>query len=233
MCHLTFRATSTPLPVSATTQLFSHTPVIIFSPILTYGIYPFFIWLKRPIAPMTRMSIGFLLSTIGCIVAAIIQDRIYKTSPCGKYASTCKDVSKINLWWQMVPIVVPAVGELFVNVTAYEIAYTQSPARMKGLIYALFLFATAISSAISLALSDVIDDPNLVWPWVALAIASFLAALVFPTYFRHLNHTTAKFADPSRQEGYEQAARLDGGRGASVSVPGYDVESKPYNNDRY
>ncbi|KAL1406648.1 hypothetical protein Q8F55_008354 [Vanrija albida] len=204
---------------------FNPLAIIIFSPILTYGIYPFFIWLKRPVKPMTRMSIGFLLATIGCIVAAILQARIYATSPCGKYASTCEEVSKVNLWWQIVPIVVPAIGELFVNVTAYEIAYTQSPARMKGLVYALFLFATAISSAISLALSDVIDDPNLVWPWVALACASFIAALVFPTYFRYLNHTTATFADKDRQEGRQQNQ-------VNRVVSGQDVEnSSQYGRD--
>ncbi len=62
------------------------------------------------------------------------------------------------------------------NVTSYEIAYTRAPARMKGLVYALNLFNTAIAAAISLALSKIIDDPYLIWSYVAVAIACFVAA---------------------------------------------------------
>lgn len=114
--------------------------------------------LGHPLKPMTRMCIGFLLSSIGCIFAAVVQARIYKTSPCGNAASTCDEVSPVAIWWQIPIIAIPAVGELFVNVTSYELAYTRSPARMKGLVYALALFNAAIAAAISLACANAIQD---------------------------------------------------------------------------
>lgn len=75
---------------------------------------------------------------------------------------------------------------------------------MKGLVYALALFNSAIAAAISLACAKAIDDPYLIWPWVALAVATFLCACLFPTYFKHLNIPMESFADRSRMAGNEQ-----------------------------
>lgn len=149
------------------------------------------------------------LNQINMIFAAIIQWKVYQTSPCGYYATDCEDgVSSVSIAWLIPMYVIPAIGELFVNVTSYEMAYTRSPARMKGLVYALCLFSTAISSAIGLALSAVITDPYLIWPYVALAVACFLVGLLFPTYFRHLNVNTTGFADRDRQAGLQQPGQL-------------------------
>lgn len=114
---------------------FNPLSIIVFSPILNYGLYPFFEKTGHPIKPMTRMSIGFLLAATGSAIGAIVQWRVYKTSPCGYYAtSKCDGVSPISLWVQAPIIALPAIGELFVVVTSYELAYTRSPARMKGLV---------------------------------------------------------------------------------------------------
>jgi POT family proton-dependent oligopeptide transporter len=98
----------------------------------------------------------------------------------------------------------PAIGELFVNVTAYELAYTRSPARMKGFVYSFTLFNQAISAAVMLALAGVIRDPWLVWPWTAMACITFCVAWVFPTRFKHLNIPMSDFANRDRQAGMHQ-----------------------------
>ena len=187
---------------------FNPLAIIVFAPILNYGLYPLFARFGKPLKPMTRMCIGFLLATLSDITAALVQWRIYKTSPCGYAASTCDEVSPVSIWWQIPIIMVPAIGELFVNVTSYELAYTRSPARMKALVYALALFNTAIASAISLACANAIQDPWLIWPWVALAVCSFCCAFVFPTYFRNLNVPMEEFADKDRMAGLSQPRAL-------------------------
>lgn len=53
-------------------------------------------------------------------------------------------------------------------------------------------------------MSKVVDDPWLIWPYVAMAVATFLAAFIFPTYFRHLDLPMRGFADPDRQFGKQQ-----------------------------
>ncbi|WRT65309.1 uncharacterized protein IL334_002252 [Kwoniella shivajii] len=175
--------------------------IIIATPLVTYGLYPWLARIGHPLKPMTRMFIGFMLGSLTCVISAIIQWRIYKTSPCGYNASTCDDVSPVSLWLQVPLYTLPAIGELFVFVTSYELAYTRSPARMKGLVYSIALFNQAIASALSLALADVVQDPNLIWPWVALAVACFLSAFLFPTYYKHLDEPVPDFADLDRQAG--------------------------------
>lgn len=170
---------------------FNSIAIIVFTPIVTFGFYPLCSKLGWPVRPMARMTIGFLLASVGCICAAIIQWRIYKTSPCGHYASHCKvgtTVSPISLWWQIPQIFFPALGELFVNVTSYELAYTRSPPRMKNFVYAIALFNSAIGAAITMALAAVVVDPNLHIPWIVLACLTFILAWVFPTYFKELNN---------------------------------------------
>lgn len=188
--------------------------IIIATPILTWGLYPFMARIGWPLKPMTRMCIGFMLGCITCVICALVQWRVYATSPCGKYASTCDEPSSVSLWWQIPIYTIPAIGELFVNVTSYELAYTRAPARMKGLVYALALFNSAVAAALGLACSNAITDPYLEWTWTALAVASFLAAISFPTYFKHLNEGTAGFMDRDRQAGRTEVnhLRIDNGQ---------------------
>lgn len=113
----------------------------------------------------------------------------------------------------------PAIGELFVNVTAYELAYTRSPARMKGFVYSFTLFNQAISAAIALALAGVIRDPWLVWPWTAMAVITFCVAWVFPTYFKHLNVPMKDFANRDRQAGLHQPKYIEAEKTAAGKRP--------------
>ncbi|KAG8851039.1 hypothetical protein FRB96_009521 [Tulasnella sp. 330] len=190
---------------------FNSLTIVVFTPILTWGLYPLFAKWGYPIKPMTRMSIGFVLGGLNMIIGAIVQWKVYKTSPCGYYATTCADVSTVSLWWQIPLNALPAIGELFVNVTSYEIAYTHAPARMKGLVYGLNLFNSAIASAISLALTAVVVDPFLIWSYVAIAIACFICAALFPTVFKHFNEPVA-LGSVDRMEGREQPKAIQAPR---------------------
>ena len=185
-------------------QNFNALAVITGAPMLAFVLYPFLAKIGHPLSPMSRMSIGFILASFSSTIAAILQWRVYTTSPCGYYATTCDTVSPVSVLWQIPVYYLAAIGELFVNVTSYELAYTRAPARMKGLVYAMSLFNLALSAAISLGLSPIIKDPYLIWSWVALAILAFLIAFLFPTYFRHLNDTVEGFADKDRQAGLQQ-----------------------------
>ena len=163
-----------------------------------------------PIKPMTRMCIGFLLGVITMVYGAILQWKVYTSSPCGYHATDCEDgPSSIHLM-AMIPLyAIPALGEIFINVTSYELAYTRAPARMKGLVYAIILFNQAISAAIGLACSKAIDDPNLIWPYVALGAACLICAILCPTYFRGLNKPMRSFANVERQAGLQQPNMQD------------------------
>lgn len=208
---------------------FNPLTIIVATPILTWGVYPFFEKIGWPLKPMTRLCIGFLLCSANMIIGAVVQAKIYATSPCGHYATNCElGVSSVSLLWQIPLYSLPAIGEIFVNVTSYELAYTRAPARMKGLVYGICLFSSCISAAIGLACSNAVQDPYLTWTYVALAAATFITAWIFPIFFRHLNSNSRVFADVARQAGAKMYE--DGDKGTqhtATGAPAYeDVDSK-------
>ncbi|RFU73016.1 hypothetical protein TARUN_9238, partial [Trichoderma arundinaceum] len=162
---------------------FNPLSIVVFAPILSYGLYPLLARFNIRFGPIRRMTCGFILAAISGAIGAIIQWRIYKTSPCGYQASTCDDVSPVNIWWQLPIVALGAISELFCNVTAYEMAYARSPPHLKSIVMALFLSTTALSSALSLIITPAIIDPHLVWVWAGPAIALFAQTIIF--WFRH------------------------------------------------
>ena len=164
--------------------------IIVLIPILNHGIYPLLRKLGIKFGPIKRMTFGFLIAAIGASSYAVIQYEIYQTSPCGYAASTCEigtGVSPLSLWLYAIPTAVTAFSEVFINVTAYGIAYSRAPPNMKGFVMAISLFMTAISTAISLATADAIQDPHLIWCFAAPSIIGFVAAFVFYYLFHHLD----------------------------------------------
>jgi len=167
---------------------FNPLTIIITVPILSYVFYPTLERFGIKFGRANRIAFGFFLATISGIIGAIVQWKIYQTSPCGYYASTCDNVSPLSIWWQIPNTVLGAISECFCNVTAYELAYARSPPAMRGLVMAIFLFMTALSSALGEILIPVTQDPYLIWIWAGPAIALAIQGVFFWFRFRHLNN---------------------------------------------
>ncbi|KAI1759650.1 hypothetical protein GGR53DRAFT_523682 [Hypoxylon sp. FL1150] len=169
--------------------------IVLFVPVMNHLIYPFL--RKRGIkwGPISRMTFGFALGTIGSIGFSVLQYFVYKTSPCGWNATTCADivpvgetsVSSVSYAYYAIPIVLTAISEIFVNVTAYGIAYSRAPKNMKGLVASLNLAMTAVSAAIGLATSDAIQDPYLIWAFAGPTIIGAVFTVVFWFTFKHID----------------------------------------------
>jgi MFS family permease len=130
------------------------------------------------------------LKWISGVIGAIIQWRIYETSPCGYAATGCQigtGVSPLNIWLQVPNVSLGAISECLCNVTAYELAYARAPKNMRALVMSLFLFTNALSSALGEALSPVIIDPYLIWVWAGPAIAMAVLTVHFYWTFRHMD----------------------------------------------
>jgi POT family proton-dependent oligopeptide transporter len=84
----------------------------------------------------------------------LISVAILQTNPCGEFASTCQDAdgnpitSSLNVWVQSGSYILIALSEIFASITGLEYAFTKAPRNMKSLVMAMFLFTSAISSAI-------------------------------------------------------------------------------------
>lgn len=105
----------------------------------------------------------------------------------GYNASDCDGVSPLNIWWQIPNVALGAMSEIFVNVTSYELSYSRAPEHMRATVVALFLFMTALSSALGEILIPAITDPTLVWAWAAPAIALFVQTVIFVWRHRGIN----------------------------------------------
>lgn len=169
--------------------------IVLMVPIMNHVIYP--LLRRRGIkwGPISRMTFGFALGTIGSLGYPILQYYVYKTSPCGWNATTCAEivpkgevsVSSVSYAWYAVPVIVTAISEIFVNVTAYGIAYSRAPKNMKGLVSSLNLFMTAISAAIGLATAPAISDPYLIWAFAGPTIAGAVMTVIFWFTFRDID----------------------------------------------
>lgn len=58
---------------------------------------------------------------------------------------------------------------------------------MKGLVLSFFLFANALSAAIQEACTPSLNDPHLIWPFVATGVGGVLLAIWFWFLYRHLD----------------------------------------------
>ncbi|KAK2063274.1 POT family protein [Colletotrichum caudatum] len=161
--------------------------IIVFSPLMANVVYPFLERRNIKFGRISRMTLGFILATISSVIGALVQWRVYETSPCGYNASDCSGVSPLSIWWQLPNVALGAMSEVFINVTAYELAYARAPEHMRSTVVALMLFMTALSSALGQILLPAIADPTLIWAWAAPGIALFFQTIAFWVRHRNVN----------------------------------------------
>ncbi|ELU40040.1 PTR2 domain-containing protein [Rhizoctonia solani AG-1 IA] len=121
------------------------------------------------------------------VYTTVIQYYIYKKGPCGKFASKCDDPAPLNVWLQAPSYVIIGLSEIFASITGLEYAFTKAPERMKSVVTSIFLFMSALASAIEFGLVGVSTDPYLMWMYAGVAITSFLAGIAFWFTFRSLD----------------------------------------------
>ena len=188
---------------------FNPLTIIVTAPTLSYIIYPALRRYKINFGPIARITTGFTLAAISGAIGAIIQWRIYKTSPCGYHATGCEigtGVSPLNIWLQMPNVSLGAISECLCSVTAYELAYSRSPKNMRSLVVSIFLFTTALSSAIGQAVIPAMKDPYLTWVWAGPAIA--LAVLTIHFYFTYRHMDKEKYFTDENEEDRVQETEL-------------------------
>ncbi|KAL3475938.1 POT family-domain-containing protein, partial [Aspergillus californicus] len=85
---------------------FNSLSIIVFAPILNYGLYPLLRHYKIRYGSIARITTGLAMSSIGGVGYTVLNYYAYKLGPCGKYGSsaTCVDedgvslVAPISIW---------------------------------------------------------------------------------------------------------------------------------------
>ncbi|KAL0581439.1 hypothetical protein V5O48_000593 [Marasmius crinis-equi] len=154
--------------------------VMIIIPIMDFIIYP---GLRRAgirFSALKRITAGFFAGVCAMIWAAVVQYYIYKTNPCGWFASDCRNrPSPINVWSQTGSYVFVSLSEIFANITGLEYAFTKAPKNMRSLVMSLYLFTNAVGSALSEAFIPLVEDPHLIWNYTVVACLAFVAMIGF------------------------------------------------------
>lgn len=116
-------------------QVQTANPAFVLSliPVFTYLVYPALRRLGVTVSPLRRIGSGLVLTALSFVIIALLQERI----DAGMHPSA---------WWQVLAYLVLTVGEILVNVTGLEYAYTQAPAGMKSIITSLWLLTVSVGN---------------------------------------------------------------------------------------
>lgn len=175
-------------------QNFDPISIIVFIPLLETLVYPLLRRFHIRFRPITRISLGFVVASLAMMYAAIVQHLIYVSGPC--YESPGCDLSivdgqttgnNIHIAIQTPAYMFIGVSEIFASVSGLEYAYTKAPPSMKSFVQSMYLLTNAFGSALAEALTPAAFDPAIMWMFVGLACASFVAGIIFWIVFHHLN----------------------------------------------
>lgn len=156
--------------------------------------------------------------------AAVLQYYIYQTSNCGHNASdpfldaagTIPCVSPLNVWLQTGSYLLIAFSEIMASITGLEYAFSKAPKNMRSIVMSLFLFTSAISTALGEAFVSLSADPLLIVNYSLMAALSFVGGLGFWLTFRGLDAQEDKLnylpeAHIGRFAGGEEEGKLSSG----------------------
>ena len=163
---------------------------VVFMPVLSYGLFPFLQRRRIRCGYVIRMTTGFLLASVSSLYGAVLQWKVYQTSPCGYHATGCEigsGVSPISVWAQSPIYIINALSQLLAWTAAYEIAYLHSPKHMKAVTLSVLLFVGIFNNAISVACAPAISDPYLIWVWAVPGLANLIQTVYFYWNYRHVD----------------------------------------------
>ncbi|MCO5613681.1 hypothetical protein L7F22_067959 [Adiantum nelumboides] len=169
---------------------FNPISIVIMLPIMDRIIYPLLRKFNLPFRPITRIFVGFMVASAAMVYAAVLQSKIYAQVPCRTQPDAANadcDSASISLWVQLPVYILIGFSEIMASVTGLEYAYQKAPARLKSVVTSLYLFTNAFASALSFALTHVSQDPYLVWLYGSIAVAAFIAGVLFFISFRKWN----------------------------------------------
>lgn len=136
--------------------------------------------------PITRITLGFFISSLVMMYAAIVQHLIYTSGPCYEdplcAASEVDGVTQgnnVHIAIQTPAYMFIGLSEVFLGVSGLEYAYLKAPEKLKSCVASLYLLTSAFGSAIGMALSPVAYDPAILGMYIGLCGTAVATAIIF------------------------------------------------------
>lgn len=172
--------------------------IIIFIPFCDKVLYPGLRKMGIQFKPITRIFWGFMLAATAMLYAAGVQKLIYTSGPCYDAPLACSEAlrpdgshrpNNVHVAVQTPAYLLIGLSEIFASVTGLEYAFTKAPPTMKSFIMSLYLLTNAFGAALGGAISPFAVDPQLLWMYIGLAAACFVAGCSFWALFHKLNES--------------------------------------------
>ncbi|CAJ2501148.1 Uu.00g040010.m01.CDS01 [Anthostomella pinea] len=181
-------------------QNFDPISILVFIPILDRIVYPLLRKMNIELKPIARISIGFMFAGLCLAYAAIVQHIIYSTGPCFDRPGACPAgmdgesplPNHVHIAVQTPAYVLIGISEIFISVTGLEYAYTKAPPSMKSFVQSLYLFTSAIGSALNEALVPATGDPAIMWMYTGVAILAVVTSFGFYGIFHKYDSEEAE-----------------------------------------
>ncbi|HEY8208420.1 MAG TPA: oligopeptide:H+ symporter [Myxococcaceae bacterium] len=157
--------------------------VMILVPFNNLVLYPALRRVGVEPTPLRRMASGIAFSGLSWIAIGVIQ-------------LTIDGGTKVSVLWQALPYLLLTFGELLVSATGLEFAYSQAPAKLKGVLMSFFQLSTTVGSLWVLLVNAGVKNPSVVSSIASTGIGvtafqmfffatfAFAAALAFAAYAR-------------------------------------------------
>jgi len=199
--------------------------IVIMIPIFDFVFYPALRKAGFHFTPIKRMACGFMCASAAMVAACVTQYYVYKLSPCGNQAATCRDAddnvlfAEINVWVQAVPYVLVGISEIFTSITGLEYAFSKAPTNMRSFVMAINLLMNAFSSALAQAMVALANDPLLVWNYGVVALLAFFGGVAFWFCFAQLDRDEDKW-NMLQETGYlgRKGSVVEGGISGEADV---------------
>ncbi|GKT55655.1 oligopeptide transporter [Colletotrichum tofieldiae] len=158
-------------------MMYNANPIIIilFMPVVDKVLFP---WLRRSgysLTAVTRLTWGFALEALAMAMAAVVQKLIYISPPCYESPMRCTASyggavpNAISVFVQVPIYVLEALSEILSSPAGYE----------KSVMQSVFSATGAVAAGLSIAISPMYKDPDMVWVYASLAVLMGAVTTVF------------------------------------------------------
>lgn len=161
---------------AASLSIFDIVAVLAFIPIMDHVVYPLVQFCGIRFTPLRRIGVGLLLAAASVVVAGLIERwRRHVWQAGGVYIQTVfdekREASTLNVFWQVPQFMLVGSSEVLTSITGLELAYSQSPQHMKGLVMGAFLVTSGLGNYVATLLVVIVrsasnnkwypsEDPN-------------------------------------------------------------------------